>query len=350
MPDMPMQTNSSINQTFSNTTDFSSKISTKTIVNPQSARSDDTKSNTCLVLQYCRVALLCHDPLQLAVEPCRFEKQMEYLANNFNVISIDEMKYHLERKTAFREKTIVVTFDGGYIDVLYTAKEVLERYEVPATVFATSANITTETQLWPNELENYLIANNFQGRLDVEIDDQLYRWPLMNQNDRFRAYDDLYSILSNKKPSEQKEIIGQINRSLDLRAKELDNHRTMNAHELKKLEEGGLITIGGHTHNYVKLASLPKWQQIEEVSKNKDVLEEVLGDRIEYFSYPFGNDNGHNTDTVNVLKDIGFSLACGSCYGTVNLAEETHCYDLPRIKVGNWNQFTFYKFLKGFFG
>lgn len=234
---MPMQTNSPTNHTFSSMTDFSSKISAKTTVNPQSARSDETKSNTCLVLQYCRVALLCHDPLQLAVEPYKFEKQIEYLANNFNVISVDEMKYHLERKTAFREKTIVVTFDIGYADVLYTAKEVLERYEIPATVFATSANITTETPLWPNELENYLIANNFQGRLDVEIDDQLYRWPLMNQNDRFRAYDDLYSILSDKKPSEQKEIVGQINRSLKLRAKELDNHRTMNAHELNKLKD-----------------------------------------------------------------------------------------------------------------
>jgi peptidoglycan/xylan/chitin deacetylase (PgdA/CDA1 family) len=348
MPDMPMQANIPINQTFSNTTDFSSTISTKT--KPQPARSEETKSNTCLVLQYCRVALLSHDPLQLAVEPCRFEKQIEYLANNFNVISVNEMKYHLERKTAFREKTVVLTFDVGYADVLYTAKEVLERYEVPAAVFATSANITTETQIWPNVLENYLIANRFQGRLDIEIDDELYRWPLTSQDDRFRAYDDLYSILSDKNPSEQKEIIGQINQSLELRANELDNNRTMNAHELKTLEEGELITIGGHTHNYVKLSSLPKWQQIEEVSKNKDVLEEALGHRIEYFSYPFGNDNDHNADTVNVLKDIGFSLACGSCYGTVNLAEETHYYDLPRIKVGNWNQFTFYKFLKGFFG
>ena len=327
--------------------DFSKNLA-KTPVNTQSRRSEKIRSNTCLILQYYRVALLCHDPLQLAVEPRKFEKQMEYLANDFNVISMDEMKQHLETATPFREKTVVVTFDGGYADVLYTAKEVLERCEVSATVFAASANIIKGRQFWPNELENFLIANHFQGQLEVEIDDQLYNWPLMNQHDRFRAYDDLYSILSNKTLSEQEAIVEQINRSLDLQAEELDNHRLMGAQELKMLEEGGLITIGGHTHNYVKLSLLPKWEQVEEISKNKDVLEEVLGHCIEYFSYPFGNDDSHTAETINILKDFGFSLACGNCYGTVNLAEEKNYYDLPRVKVGNWNPFTFYRFMKGF--
>ena len=309
-----------------------------------------TKIDTCLILQYHRVALLSHDPLQLAVEPCRFERQIEYLAQNFNVISIGEMKRHLETATPFRAKTAVITFDGGYTDVLYTAKEVLEGCEVFATVFAASANITEGGRFWPNELENFLIANHFQGQLEVEIDHQLYNWPLRTQHDRFRTYDDLYSILSNKTPSEQRAIVDQITQSLDLRAEELDNHRTMSAQELKKLEEGGLITIGGHTHNYVKLSALPKWGQAGEISKNKDVLEEVLGHSIEYFSYPFGNDNSYTAETINILGDFGFSLACSNSYGTVSVTGGTNCYELPRVKVGNWNPFTFYRFLKGFFG
>jgi len=328
--------------------DFS-KISAKTQVNTQSKRSEKIRSNTCLVLQYYRISLLCHDPLQLAVEPCKFEQQMEYLASNFNVISMEEMKQHLETAAPFREKTVVVTFDGGYTDVLYTAKEVLERYEVTATVFATSANIIGGRQFWWNELENFLIANHFQGQLEVEIDDKLYNWPLMNQHDRFRAYDDLYSILPNKTPPEQEAIVDQINQSLDLQAEELDSYRTMSAQELKKLEEGGLITIGGHTHNYVKLSSLPKWQQVEEISKNKDVLEEVLGHRIEYFSYPFGNDNSYTAETIDILEDFGFSLACGNSYGAVSIAGGTNRYGLPRVKAGNWKPFTFYRFLEGFF-
>jgi len=321
----------------------------KDLSKSSSAVSGRIRVDTCLVLQYHRVASLCFDPLQLAVEPYHFEKHIEYLAQNYNVISIDEMKYHLETSEPFREGTVVITFDGGYTDVLYTAKEVLERFEVPATVFASSANIIEGGQFWWQELEDFLIANSIEGQLKLIMDSQLYKWPLVTQLDRFRAYDDLYSILSDKRPSEQRTIVEQITRSLDLRAEELDNHRTMSAQELRKLSEGGSITIGGHTHNCVKLSSLSKWQQIEEISTNRNMLEEVLGRDVEYFSYPFGNDNSYTEETISILEDIGFSLACGNSYGTVSLIGQTNRYELPRVKVGNWNAFTFYRFLKRFF-
>jgi hypothetical protein len=181
--------------------------------------------DTCLVLQYHRVASLCFDPLQLAVEPYLFEKQVEYLAQNFNVISIDEMKDHLETSRPFRERTVVVTFDGGYSDVLYTAKEVLQRFKVPATVFTSSANIIEGGHFWWKELEDFLIANSWKGQLELEIDCQWCKWPLVTQLDKFRAYEDLYSILSDRTPLEQRTIVEQITRSLDLQAEELDSHR-----------------------------------------------------------------------------------------------------------------------------
>lgn len=123
----------------------------------------------------------------------------------------------------------------------------------------------------------------------------------------------------------------------------------MNAQELRRLAESRLVTIGGHTHSYVKLSSLPKWQQIREISINKKILEEVLGHNIEYFSYPFGGDNGYTAETINILEGMGFSLACGNSYGTVSISGWTSRYELPRVKVGNWNPYTFYRFLRRFF-
>jgi peptidoglycan/xylan/chitin deacetylase (PgdA/CDA1 family) len=307
------------------------------------------EAGTCLVLQYHRVASLCFDPLQLAVEPYHFEQQMEYLAQNFNVISMDEVKHHLETSRPFRRRTVAVTFDGGYSDVLYTAKEVLQRYNIFATVFTSSAHIIEGGHFWWKELEDFLVANHFRGQLELEIDHQIYKWPLVTQLDKFCAYEDLFSIMSNKTPSEQGTIIEQLTTSLEFEAEELDNHRTMSVQELCKLEEGGLITIGGHTHSYVKLSSLPKWRQIEEILRNKDILEEILGHNIEYFSYPFGNDRSYTSETIGVLENMGYSLACCNSYGTVSATGQTSYYELPRVKVGNWNTFTFYRFLRRFF-
>ena len=313
------------------------------------AATRQVRTDTCLVLQYHRVASLCFDPLQLTVEPYNFEKQMEYLARNYNVISMDQVKHHLESSRPFRDKTVVVTFDGGYKDVLYNAKEVLQRYEIPATVFTSTSKIIEGGRFWWKELEDFLIANQFEGQLELEIDYKLCRWPLKTQYDRFRAYDDLYSILSDKTPSEQISIIEQITDSLDLQAEELDNYRTMSAQELRKIAEGGLVTIGGHTHSYVKLSSLSTSQQAEEIWKNKKVLEEVMEHEIEYFSYPFSCGKGYTVETIGILEDSGFRLACDNSYGTVGAAGQTSRYELPRVKVGNWNAFTFYRFLRKFF-
>jgi len=307
-----------------------------------------TEANACIVLQYNRIALLCHDPLQLAVEPWKFEEQMAYLAYNFNVISISEMKRHLETAKPFRERTAAVTFDGGYTDILYTAKEVLERYELPATAFVNSAGIIEEKQFWWDELENLLIANHSYGQLQIEMQDSVCCWSLNTEYDRFQAYEDLFEILSNKTPAEQKMIMEQIRTKTNMRAGEFDGHRTMNAQELKELEKGGLITIGGHTHNCVKLSSLAKWQQVEEISKNKSVLEEVLGHRVEYFSYPFGSECVCMGDTEDILEDCGYSLAFGNSHGTIKSVGEINHYDIPRVKIGNCNQFVFHKYLDNF--
>jgi len=308
-----------------------------------------TATDTCLILQYHRVASLSHDPLQLAVQPHNFEKQIEYLADSFNTISMDQMKSHLRTAAPFADRTVVVTFDGGYTDILYTAKEVLEKCGVFATVFTPSAKIIEPGQFWPGELEDLFIAGNPRGQLEIEVNGISYGWSLGSRRDVFRTFDILCSVLQNTTPSVQKRIINQIRLCVCSSPDEPDSHRTMDAQELKMLEDGGLITVGGHTHNYVKLSALPKWQQAEELAKNKSVLEEALGHPVEYFSYPFGGEEEYGMETAATLENIGFTLACAGSYGTVSAAGATNRYELPRVKVGNWNPFTFYKFLEGFF-
>lgn len=318
-----------------------------TLTTSRSAKQ--TTVNTCLILQYHRVGRLCYNPQQWTVEPYKFENQMEYLANNCNVISIGQMKRHIDATIPFRQRTVVVTFDGAYADISYTAKKILERYQVLTTVFSSSANIIKRGQFWWDTLEDYFVANRFCGQLEVEIDNKVLKWPLRTQLDKFKAYYDLYSVLIDKTAAQQEDILSQIIQSIDLQAEELDCHRTMDAQELKELDESDLISIGGHTHNGVKLSSLSQWQQAEEISTNKNVLEEVLGHKIEYFSYPFcGNDGCDSMGISKILKDNDFSLACGNAYSMVNLAKKINFYDLPRVKVGNWNQITFHTFLERF--
>jgi len=305
-------------------------------------------TENCLILQYRRVALLSHDPLRLAVQPCNFERQMEYLAANCNVISMDDVKWHLHTATPFKDHSVVVTFDGGYADVLYTARDVLWRFDIPATVFVPTAGLIEKTHFWWDALEDAVIAGGLRDRLEIDLDGQRRCWPLLSQGDRFRAFDDLYEILSGKTPPEQREIVAEIAAGREEVGRERDNHAMLGIQELKTLGDDGLITIGGYTHNVTMLSMLAEPEQMAEVGRNKQILEEILGRRIEYFAYPFGDEEWVTGSTVGVLKQLGFALSCRLCPDAIHATGSLDLFGLPRLMVGDWNPFTFYRRLKSF--
>jgi hypothetical protein len=103
-------------------------------------------------------------------------------------------------------------------------------------------------------------------------------------------------------------------------------------------------------HNCVKLSVLPEWEQVGEIGRNKQTLEEVLGHGIEYFAYPFGDESRPTAATTRILKGFGFTLSCHVSSDTVNVIGAASPYELPRVRIGDWNPFTFYRCLKAFLG
>jgi len=273
---------------------------------------------------------------------------MEYLAANFHVISLYELWQHLETATPWQDRTVAVTFDGGYSDVLYAAKDVLERFEVPATVFVPSVNLIERTRFWWDVLEDVLIAGDLLGPLVVETEEESYRWSLESQQARFRAFEDLYGILSDQTPAQQRDVLSQIRGSLSRPEEDLDSHATLGAQELKKIEDGGLITVGGHTHHGVKLSRLSESEQRDEIQYNKRILEEVLGHGVEYFAYPFGDEGSYTAGTGRILRDCGFRLSCRVSCDTVRVTGADSRYELPRLAIRDWNLFTFHRYLTAF--
>jgi len=75
----------------------------------------------------------------LNVSPQSFDRQMAFLKNNgYQVISLDD---YIEGKRAgkkFNHKTVVITFDDGYVDNYTNAYPILIKYHLPATIFLIS--------------------------------------------------------------------------------------------------------------------------------------------------------------------------------------------------------------------
>lgn len=92
---------------------------------------------TAPILLYHRVASLTFDPVSLAVTPETFEKHISFLVRHFSIIPLSELSRQLMTGT-LKDNVASITFDDGYRDNLINALPILEKYNVPATIFVTT--------------------------------------------------------------------------------------------------------------------------------------------------------------------------------------------------------------------
>jgi peptidoglycan/xylan/chitin deacetylase (PgdA/CDA1 family) len=72
----------------------------------------------------------------LSIAPDKFDEQMEYLSKNgYNTITFDTMYAGLMGQTVLPPKSVILTFDDGYIDFFVNAFPTLRKYNLKATVF-----------------------------------------------------------------------------------------------------------------------------------------------------------------------------------------------------------------------
>jgi peptidoglycan/xylan/chitin deacetylase (PgdA/CDA1 family) len=96
--------------------------------------------NGCAVLLYHRVFKPTIDSQLLSVYPANFEQHLIFLKENYELISTQTLKERIITKT-LTNRSICLTFDDGYFDNFSEALPILEKYQIPATIFVCTGNI-----------------------------------------------------------------------------------------------------------------------------------------------------------------------------------------------------------------
>jgi len=109
------------------------------------------KHPIAVVLMYHRVGD-DSDESDITVSIKNFECQMAYLAENFKIVSIDEIMDLYARKSQLKADTVTITFDDGYKDNYLNAYPVLKKYNIPATIFITTGYVGQSDRLSKNEI------------------------------------------------------------------------------------------------------------------------------------------------------------------------------------------------------
>jgi uncharacterized protein YraI/peptidoglycan/xylan/chitin deacetylase (PgdA/CDA1 family) len=111
----------------------------------------------------------------------------------------------------------------------------------------------------------------------------------------------------------------------------LPNYADMTAAQIRTLDRAGEVC--GHTVSHPNLSELDYDGQYQEIADNKAFLEEILGNEVTCFAYPFGAYSGL---TPFVVIEAGFLLAFDVSGGPQPLDSSIDRWHIPRINVNGF--------------
>jgi peptidoglycan/xylan/chitin deacetylase (PgdA/CDA1 family) len=295
-----------------------------------------------LILGYHRIVEAEYDSFSNCTTPGHFAQQMEVLKICANPISLDDLIGCVE-VGEIPSNTVCVTIDDGYADALYNAKPILEKYEIPATVFVTTGNLGAE--FWWDELERYVLsAPHDAGLLHLSKEKLNFEWDFTGMHPAYRASQviSLADFLRQLDEVSRRQLLDKIktwsgNRDLD----DLPLVRSMLPNELVSLIDGGLIQIGSHTVTHPMLSALSEGERRHEIYKSKQDLEAILAKPVTGLSYPNGT---YLKSDLDLVSEAGYLYACASNNGTIRSGFNR--FTLPRFWIPNTNGEKFQQWLK----
>lgn len=310
-----------------------------------------------IILLYHRVAEVPSDPFKLCVKPHHFEEHLEVLKQHCQVVSLQQIAQNLLDGNSVN-RWAAITFDDGYADNLYNAKPLLEKYDIPATVFVTTANLENEQEFWWDELDRLLLQpGTLPKTLSLSINSNTYKWDLgeaaasyseedfernrtwtwyapenTDPSERHHLYRELYQILHSVPMDERQKLLGYLLVWSGKDSFRRSTHRSLFPSEVHALQKDSLVEVGAHTVNHPFLSTLSTTKQQYELKQSKTYLEEIIGRPVSSFAYPHGD---YTAQTAAIACEVGFTCACSTVPKKVR--RNSNFFQLPRLEVQDWN-------------
>ncbi len=320
-----------------------------------------------LSLMYHQVAEPRSDPYQLCVTPRHFEEHLEVVRKHARVLPLSQLAEGL-RSGRLPRRGLVLTFDDGYLDNLLTAKPLLERYDVPATMFVTSGGLALEREFWWDEIGRLLLQpGSLPASLTLLVNGCPWTWDLADgsgyseaeANDRNwnvdqcaavllprqRFFQAIYRLVLQLNDDAKWRVLDQLRAWAGASAAVRSERRALSTGDLAELSHGRLIEIGAHTVTHPILPSLSISEQYAEMHDSRVQLEQLLGRAVTSLAYPHGK---YSADTLIAVREAGFLRACTTRCAAVLRGDG--CFEIPRVGVRDWDGEQFARQLASWFG
>lgn len=226
-------------------------------------------------------------PNSIRTSPARFRSELEFILNNFSVITLEnalkEIKTTLEGGQKFENYHAVVCFDDAFRSVKFQGLNSLEKHKCPFTIFVNS---------------DFALQKSVSETLLIE--ELISQFPTLALNEMFPDFDpnsDFKSYVKRNSGEKQFNFLNEMTGT-----KLLEKQPYLSLDELSDFPSE-LVTIGNHTARHLFMANLSKAEQKNEIKACHNVLKKLPQYR-PIVALPFGSDDSYNEDTEDLMEEL----------------------------------------------
>jgi len=248
------------------------------------------------------------------IDTQRFEKQMLYLSTKKNLVSLLAISNYLNGAKNLPDNAVAVTFDDGYYDFYSNAYPILQRYNVPCTVFPIITLLNGVEVKWEDYL-TMMISTTQNKSLTVKSINKVF--DLSSQRSRLSCIRYLNDMLMLMDAQRRTKLLHEMESQLG-RPMNSTESLYLSWKEAKELSGGGLVSFGSHSYCHRDLTKLSENDLESEISTSKEELENKLNKACVLFCYPHGKKRHFNIAIKDLLRRSGFRVAVTTIPGRIS--------------------------------
>lgn len=263
------------------------------------------------------------------VDAAAFDTQLGWIKSWFNVLPLDEAIARLA-DGSLPARAAALSFDDGYADNHDVALPLLRRHGLPCSFFVATGFIDGG-RMWNDTLieairRSRLATLDLRGLQDAAGVD-LGQHALGDDASRRQV---LHGLIDRVKYLPPEPRLACVN-ALAARAEVLPpDDLMMTGEQVRALRRAGM-QIGAHTVNHPILAKLDAREAADEISRSRDVLQGLLGEKVGLFAYPNGKPGTDYLPEVHpgIVRELGFNAAVSTRWAAARRGEDV--FQIPRF-------------------
>ena len=269
-----------------------------------------------------------------SITTSEFERQILFYKRNFDIISLSKAVNLASKRLSLKGK-LVITFDDGFHENFKNVLPILTKHKISATFFLITKCIDNKHIMWRNKIlliEKYAIKKNMKDIL-MRISSQ-YLLKYKKQNLLDWSYTDWPMSIKDEIADKIWESVMPFDQQQYLSK----NEPYIKSNQVLELINNG-FEVGSHSHSHPIFSKLNYEEFCSEIEISSSILSNITGNKINFFSYPFGDrakksfEKKFLTKSYNNWIFLGTKNSLNNNYNNYNFWERDNV-EFERLRMG----------------